>query len=97
MTMRLHLDFKGVPILYKTLNKRKEISVELGPSTCTMRELVDYLTKQFGLMVKKALLDPKGDIDMEIRVVLNQGTYLAEHRMGMVLKDGDSVAFLGAS
>ena len=44
-----------------------------------------------------ALLDPNGDVDMEIRVVLNQGTYITEDRRKAVLWDGDMVAFRGAS
>jgi hypothetical protein len=47
--------------------------------------------------VNKALLDASGNIDQEIRVVLNQSTYLVDNRMETVLKDGDALAFLGAS
>ncbi len=95
--MRIHLDFKGVPILYKTLNKKKEIDVDWTPARGTIKELVDFLSRRFGASVNKALLDASGSIDQEIRVVLNQGTYLMENRMETVLKDGDALAFLGAS
>jgi len=95
--MRIHLDFKGVPILYKTLNKKKEIDVDWTPVRGTVNELVDFLVRRFGDTVKKAILDQKGEIDMEIRLVLNQQTYLVENRMETVLKDGDALAFLGAA
>lgn len=95
--MRIHLDFKGVPILYKTLNKKKEIDVDWTPARGTVNELVDFLVRRFGDTVKKAILDQKGEIDMEIRLVLNQQTYLVENRMETVLKDGDALAFLGAA
>jgi hypothetical protein len=95
--MRIHLDFKGVPILYKTLNKKKEIDVDWTPARGTVKELVDFLVRRFGDTVKKALLDQKGEIDMEIRLVLNQQTYLVEDRMETVLNDGDALAFLGAA
>jgi molybdopterin converting factor small subunit len=95
--MRIHLDFKGVPILYKTLNKQKEIDVDWTPAAGTVKELVNFLARQFGASVKKALLDASGNIDQEIRVVLNQSTYLMDNRMETVLKDGDTLAFLGAS
>jgi molybdopterin converting factor small subunit len=95
--MRIHLDFKGVPILYKTLTKRKDIDVDWTHASCTVKELVDLLIRRFGDPVKKALLDSKGEIDFEIRVVLNQVIYLAENRMDTVLHDGDRLAFLGAS
>ena len=95
--MRIHLDFKGVPILYKTLNKKKEIDVDWVPAKGTVKELVDFLARRFGVSVNKALLDASGNIDQEIRVVLNQSTYLVDNRMETVLKDGDAVAFLGAA
>jgi len=95
--MRIHLDFKGVPILYKTLNKHKEIDVDWTPATGTVKELVTFLARRFGAAVNKALLDASGNIDQEIRVVLNQSTYLMDNRMETVLKDGDALAFLGAS
>lgn len=95
--MKIHLDFKGMPILYKALNKQKEFTLDLAPTRCTLGELVEFLTRKFGAMVRKALLDQKGDVDMEIRVVVNRDTYLAENRMQTLLEDGDSVAFLGAA
>lgn len=95
--MKIHLNFKGIPVLYKTLRKRKEIDLDLACPQCTLRELVDLLVKQFGASVRKALLDPAGDIDMEIRVVLNQGIYLGRDRMETVLEGGDTLAFLGAA
>jgi hypothetical protein len=95
--MKIHLDFKGMPILYKTLNRKKQIDLDFGPSLCTLRELADLLVRRFGTTVKKALLDKNGDVDLEIRVVLNQNTYLSENRMETVLHDGDTLAFLGAA
>jgi molybdopterin converting factor small subunit len=95
--MRIHLDFKGVPILYKTMNKKKEIDVDWTPVRGTIKELVDLLSRRFGTSVNKALLDTSGNIDQEIRVVLNQSTYLVDNRMETVLKDGDVLAFLGAA
>ena len=44
----------------------------------------------------KALLDLNGDVDMEIRVVLNHETYLTENRKEAALSEGDIVAFKGA-
>ena len=43
-----------------------------------------------------ALLDRNGDVDMEIRVLLNE-THITEDRKKTVLWDGDMVAFSGAS
>ena len=62
-----------------------------------MRDLTNALIRQFGMAMKKALLDRAGDIDMEIRVILNQTDYLMEDRMEKTLNEGDSIVFMGAS
>jgi hypothetical protein len=95
--MKIHLNFKGIPVLYKTLNKKKEIDIELARQHCTIREIVDSLVRQFGTPIRKALLDAGGDIDMEIRVVLNDDIYLGMGRMETMVEEGDSLAFRGAS
>lgn len=95
--MKIHCDFTGVPILYKTLNKKKEIDLDLTHQGCTLRELVSSLVRRFGVPIKKALLGPTGEIDPEIRVVLNQNNYLAQDRMETILHDGDTLHFRGAS
>jgi hypothetical protein len=92
--MKVRLDFNGVPMLYKVLEKRKEFEFEFPGHT--LGELVETLVRQFGPPMTKALLDLKGDVDMEIRVLLNE-TYITEDRNKTVLWDGDMVAFSGAS
>ena len=93
--MKGTLNFAGIPVLYKVLNKKKEFEFEFPGST--LRELVESLVHKFGPSMTKALLDPNGNVDVEIRVVLNSGTYLSESRMEAVLNEGDTVAFRGAS
>jgi hypothetical protein len=42
--------------------------------------------------VKKAILDQKGEIDMELRVVVNQSVFLSYgERMAAPLHDGDTL------
>jgi molybdopterin converting factor small subunit len=93
--MKVMLNFGGIPVLYKALNKRKELEFDFPGRT--LRELVQNLVRKFGPPITKALLDGNGDVDVEIRVVLNDGTYLTERRMETVLNEGDMVAFRGAS
>jgi hypothetical protein len=93
--MKVRLDFSGIPVLYKVLNKKKEFEFEFPGQT--LGELVESLVRRFGSPLTKALLDCNGDVDFEIRVVLNEGTYLTESRMESILRDGDMVAFRGAS
>jgi hypothetical protein len=42
-------------------------------------------------------LDKNGDIDLEIRVLLNGVTYLSENRMQTSLNDGDTLIFKAPS
>jgi hypothetical protein len=93
--MKVRLNFAGIPVLYKALNKKKEFELDFPGQT--LRELVAGLVRKFGPPMAKALLDRNGDVDVEIRVVLNDGTYLTESRMETVLSEGDVVAFRGAS
>ena len=93
--MKVNLKFNGMPILYKTLNRKKEVEIEFTGNT--LRELIVRLTGKYGLPMQKALLDKNGDVDVEIRVVLNGASYLTEGRMETALNDGDTLAFMGAS
>ena len=92
--MKVRLDFSGIPMLYKVLDKKKEFEFEFPGHT--LGELVESLVGRFGPPMTKALLDLNGDVDMEIRVVLNE-TYITEDREKAVLWDGVMVAFSGAS
>lgn len=62
-----------------------------------MRELMNSLVRRYGDSIKKTILDNNGNIDIEIRVVLNNTRYLTGDRMATLLNDGDILAFRGAS
>ncbi len=93
--MKIHINFKGIPVLYKVLNKKWQIDFDFPGNT--LRELMDSLIRKFGPAMKAALMDNNGDIDMEIRVVLNNTKYLTDDRMTAALNEGDSLVFRGAS
>ena len=92
--MNVTLDFSGMLGLYKVLNKKKEFEFEFPGHT--LGELVESLVRQFGPPMTKALLDLNGDVDMEIRVVLNHETCIKENVKEAALSEGDIVAFKGA-
>jgi len=62
-----------------------------------LRELMNSLVRRYGDSIKKTILDNNGNIDIEIRVVLNNTRYLTGDRMATLLNDGDILAFRGAS
>lgn len=89
--MKININFNGISVLYKTLNKKKEIEFEFTGQT--LRDLITRLVGKFGTQMKDALLNSSGDIDVEIRVTLNDTTNLGEDRMETILNDGDTIAF----
>jgi molybdopterin converting factor small subunit len=91
--MRVQVKFRGLPQLYKVMNKRKELDVEF--SGITVGDCVNDLVRKYGAPLKKALLDQNGDVDMELRVVLNDRTFLMYgERMDIPLNEGDSLLFM---
>ena len=74
----LSLTIAGLP-LYETFGKNKKITFEFPGKT--LQELIDSLVRKFGSEVKKFLLDKNGDIDIDIRVLLNGEANLSENRM----------------
>ena len=92
--MRVTIEIAGLP-LYKTFGKSKKIEFEFPGKT--LKELIDAMVRKFGFDVKKFLLDKNGDIDMDIRVLLNGATYLSENRMQASLNDGDTLIFKAPS
>ena len=92
--MKVNIEIGGIP-LYRTFGKSKKIEFEFPGRT--LKELIDALVSKFGFDIKRFLLDNNGDVDMEIRVLLNGATNLSENRMQTSLKDGDTVLFKAAS
>jgi hypothetical protein len=92
--MKVNIGIAGLP-LYKTFGKSKKIEFEFPGETLT--ELMDALARKFGFEVKKFLLDKNGDIDMDIRVLLDGVTHLSENRMQTSLNNGDTLIFKAPS
>jgi hypothetical protein len=92
--MKVNVEIAGLP-LYKTFGKNKKIEFEFPGST--LKELIDAMVRKFGFEVKKFLLDKNGDVDMDIRLLLNGATYLSENRMQTSLNDGDTLIFKAPS
>lgn len=88
--MKIHLKIEGLPQLYKIMNRKKDLDVEFCGNT--LRDFIGGLRKTYGPGVNKALLDPKGEIDMGLRVVVNFSTFLSYgERMDTPLNEGDTL------
>jgi len=94
--MKVHLAVRGVHPLYKIFGKKKDIDFEFPGNT--MKDLVKGLIGAYGNDVNKALLDAHGDIDMELRVFVNNKDdhLLYGQRLNRVLNEGDTVYIMGA-
>jgi molybdopterin converting factor small subunit len=92
--MKVNIEIAGLP-LYKTFGKSKKIEFEFPGMT--LKELMDALVGKFGFDIRRFLLDKNGEVDMEIRVLLNAATYLSENRMQTSLNDGDTLTFKAPS
>ena len=92
--MKIHLSVKGVAPLYKLLGKKNDIDI-IFPGN-TLQDMVNELIKKFGSGVKKAILDDKEEIDMEIRVSVNQIGFLSYgERMNASLSESDTIYIMG--
>ncbi len=92
--MNVHLKVKGVAPLYKIFGKKNDIDLTFPGNT--LKDLVEGLITKYGSGIKKALLDAQDDIDMELRVVINQTDYLQYgQRLGRSLNEGDTIYIMG--
>jgi hypothetical protein len=88
--MKVHLRIEGIAPLYKIFQKKKALDFDFPGNT--LRDFTDELIRRYGPDVEKAILDQKGEIDMELRVVVNQSVFLSYgERMGAPLHDGDTL------
>jgi len=92
--MKIHLSVKGVAPLYKLLGKKNDIDIAFPGST--LRDMVNELINKFGNGVKKAIFDDKEEIDMELRVSINQIGFLPYgERMDTPLNERDTIYIMG--
>ena len=93
--MKIHLRIEGIAPLYKLLNNKKALEFDFPGNT--LSDLTNALIRKYGPGVKKAILDQTGEIDMELRVVVNQSHHLSYgERMGVPLHDGDTLHLMTA-
>ena len=93
--MRIHVKFQGLGNLYKVMNKKKDLDLDFPGNCVVVKDIIDSLVKRYGVPIKKALLNQEGDIDMEIRVLHNNRTFLMYgQRMDIPLQEGDVLQFM---
>ena len=95
--MKIHVTVRGVSTLSRLFGKKNDIDLMFpGEKGKTLQDLVNELIRKYGAAVKKAILDGTNEIDMELRVSLNQLGFLTYgERMNTPLNDGDTVFIVG--
>jgi hypothetical protein len=93
VTMKIQVTFRGIAHLYKVMNKKWTVDIEIRGNT--VRDVINALVSRYGSIVKQSLLDQQGDIDMELRLVHNERKFLEYgERMDAPLNDGDKLWFM---
>lgn len=89
--MKIQLESIGLPTLSKLIGKTLQVDMADG----TIADVISYIVKRTGLPARKILLDPTGQLDLSIQVMVNDEGFLPRSEYTQrVLQDGDSVKFM---
>ena len=89
--MKIQVESLGLPTLSKLIGKMSEQEMNDGP----LSDLVSHIVRRHGPNARKVLLDPEGQLDMSIQVMINDEGFLPRDEYSKrMLKDGDRVKFM---
>ena len=89
--MKIQVESIGLPTLSKLIGKRSQLEIEDG----TVADVISLIVNRIGRQSRKILLDPDGQLEMTIQVMVNnEGLMPRSEYSQRNLKDGDSVKFM---
>ena len=89
--MKIQIESLGLPTLSKLIGKKSQWEMADG----TLADLVAHIVDRHRRAARKILLDPEGQLDMAIQVMVNDEGFLPRSEYSQrMLKDGDSVKFM---
>lgn len=89
--MKIQLESIGLPTLSKLIGKKTQLEMPDG----TVADLVSHIVNRKGSAARKILLDPAGQLDLAIQVMINDEGFLPRNVYAQrLLKDGDAVKFM---
>jgi len=89
--LKIQIESIGLPTLAKLIGKKSQLEMADG----TVADLVARIVDRHGRPAGKILLDPEGQLDMVIQVMINDEGFLPRSEYSQrILKDGDSVKFM---
>ena len=89
--MKIQIESLGLPTLSMLIGKKSQLEMTGG----TLSDLVTHIVNRHGPKAAKILLDPEGQLDITIQVMINDEGFLARDQYShRILKEGDSVKFM---
>lgn len=90
-SLNIQIESLGLPTLSKLIGKKSQLEMADG----TLADLVAQIVGRHGPQAGKILLDPEGQLDMAIQVMINDEGFLPRDEYSQRnLKDGDAVKFM---
>ena len=80
-----------LPMLSEVMG-RDELEVELDGRTAG--DLLDHLTRTYGKGAREALLDDRGQLDVEVQLLRNRKDWITQESLDTRLEDGDHVTIM---
>jgi sulfur carrier protein ThiS len=91
--LKIQVESLGLPTLAKLIGRKTEIAMTDGKGT--IADLIALILKKYGQQASKILLDPKGELDMTIQVMINEEGFVPrEDYTRRTLQEGDQVKFM---
>ena len=89
--MKIQIESIGLPTLSKLIGKKSQLEMSDG----TVADVISNIVDRIGRQADKILLDPEGQLDMTIQVMVNDEGFLPRDEYSQrLLKDGDKVKFM---
>jgi MoaD family protein len=89
--MKVRIEIVGVPMLSDVIGMKK---FELDVPGKTVKDLLEELTRKYGVKVRKVLYDEKGAFDPMIQIAVNGEKWIPADRHDTPLSDGDTLIFM---
>jgi MoaD family protein len=89
--MKVRIEIMGVPMLSDVIGKKK---FELDVPGKSVKDLLEELTRKYGVKVRKVLYDEKGAFDPMIQIAVNGEKWIPADRHDTPLNDGDTLIFM---
>jgi sulfur carrier protein ThiS len=90
-SLKIQIESIGLPTLSKLIGKKSQLEMSDG----TVADVISNIVDRIGRQADKILLDPEGQLDMTIQVMVNDEGFLPRSGYSQrILKDRDSVKFM---